>query len=111
MFCPQCRTEYREGFSECADCRVALVAVLPPLAAKAAPPQFVNVFETTDTFALGLATASLDEAEIGYKVDALRTRRAYCIQVAPEDEADARDLVEPLLTADLSLEEDEDPPA
>ncbi|MFC1591355.1 hypothetical protein ACFL43_02405 [Thermodesulfobacteriota bacterium] len=30
MFCPQCRAEYRQGFSSCADCNVALVHELPP---------------------------------------------------------------------------------
>lgn len=30
-FCPKCQTEYREGFSTCADCHVPLVAELPPL--------------------------------------------------------------------------------
>ena len=30
MFCPECSTEYRQGFFECADCRVALVESLPP---------------------------------------------------------------------------------
>lgn len=30
MFCPVCRTEYREGVSECTDCDVALVDNLPP---------------------------------------------------------------------------------
>jgi hypothetical protein len=30
MFCPQCRTEYREGFYTCADCGVSLVSELPP---------------------------------------------------------------------------------
>jgi hypothetical protein len=25
MFCPKCKAEYREGFTECADCNVALV--------------------------------------------------------------------------------------
>jgi len=29
MFCPQCRAEYREGFTECADCNVPLVESLP----------------------------------------------------------------------------------
>ena len=29
MFCPICKTEYRPGFSECADCHVALVENLP----------------------------------------------------------------------------------
>ena len=30
MFCPQCRTEYRKGFTTCADCEIPLVVELPP---------------------------------------------------------------------------------
>lgn len=30
MFCPKCGAEYREGFTECADCRVPLVWDKPP---------------------------------------------------------------------------------
>ena len=29
MFCPGCRSEYREGFYTCADCGVSLVSELP----------------------------------------------------------------------------------
>lgn len=35
MFCPDCRTEYRQGIEQCADCGTHLVAVLEPLP----PPQ------------------------------------------------------------------------
>lgn len=30
MWCPECRNEYKEGITECADCHVALVEELPP---------------------------------------------------------------------------------
>jgi hypothetical protein len=30
MFCPNCRAEYRRGFTRCSDCGVDLVEVLPP---------------------------------------------------------------------------------
>ena len=29
MFCPKCESEYRDGFTECADCRIALVPEVP----------------------------------------------------------------------------------
>ena len=30
MFCPKCKSEYREGFYKCADCGADLVAEQPP---------------------------------------------------------------------------------
>jgi len=30
MFCPECRAEYRSGFTRCSDCDVPLVSTLPP---------------------------------------------------------------------------------
>ena len=30
MFCPQCKAEYRPGFTLCSDCRIDLVEELPP---------------------------------------------------------------------------------
>ncbi len=41
MFCPQCRTEYREGFDTCTDCGVALVSELPP----ELPPEYLEFEE------------------------------------------------------------------
>ena len=32
VYCPKCRAEYREGFTECSDCRVPLIAERPPVA-------------------------------------------------------------------------------
>jgi rubrerythrin len=35
MWCPACKAEYEAGIRECADCRIPLVAELPPEAAEA----------------------------------------------------------------------------
>lgn len=43
MFCPKCRTEYRKGFTTCADCDIPLVAELPP---EPAPPDSENAKES-----------------------------------------------------------------
>jgi hypothetical protein len=40
MFCPQCKTEYRRGFSRCTDCDVDLVHELP--AAALAEMEFID---------------------------------------------------------------------
>ena len=40
--CPRCRSEYREGFARCADCRVPLVDELPPAEPAVARPTRVE---------------------------------------------------------------------
>jgi hypothetical protein len=68
MFCPQCRSEYREGFTRCDNCDRALVAVLPPLPEEGdtSHRELVTVFETGDPGLLALAHSILDEAEVPY---------------------------------------------
>lgn len=46
MFCPKCRTEYREGFTVCADCHLDLVDALP----EAPKPEFVDFKEVLATY-------------------------------------------------------------
>jgi len=68
MFCPQCRAEFRAGFTRCDDCEVALVATLSPLPAVGNPSErdLVTVLETGDPGLLAMAHSILDEAEIPY---------------------------------------------
>jgi len=59
-FCPRCRSEYRDGFTRCADCALDLVPVLPevPLAAG-----WVEVFRGTAVQA-DVAAAAIEAAGI-----------------------------------------------
>jgi hypothetical protein len=55
MFCPECKSEYREGVTECADCGVPLVR---ELAAPEAEPPPVNLEEMV------MVLSSYDEGEV-----------------------------------------------
>jgi hypothetical protein len=72
MYCPQCGVEYRDGFTRCADCQVALVAVLPP---ETAAPQTepVMVFQSADRFAIALAKGSLEDSGIPFWLQGAET--------------------------------------
>lgn len=48
MYCPKCRTEYRDGFTKCADCQIPLVAELTPSPGED-EPAFVDVEEVLST--------------------------------------------------------------
>ena len=49
MFCPNCKTEYREGFTVCADCNIDLVDALP----KEKEPEFIDFKEVLATYNTG----------------------------------------------------------
>jgi hypothetical protein len=63
MFCPNCRTEYIEGITVCADCGAELVASLTP---ESHESELVAVLETRDLAIVALAKSILDEAGIEY---------------------------------------------
>lgn len=65
MFCPRCRSEYREGFDHCADCDTELVMALPP----APRPEYVPFEQVLATFNPGdiaLIKSLLDAEQIRY---------------------------------------------
>jgi len=69
MHCPQCLTEYRDGFKECADCHVALAPGPPPPSVPAEEGHtvdLVTVLETSDAFVVSLAKATLEDAGMEY---------------------------------------------
>jgi hypothetical protein len=69
MFCPKCRTEYREGFYVCADCDSGLVDELPP----EEKPEFIEYAEIMGTYNpadVALIKSILDAEGITYYFNA-----------------------------------------
>ena len=64
MFCPQCRSEYRQGFTHCTDCDVDLVAELPRDDTPHDDPNLVKVYETGDAALIPLIESLLENAKI-----------------------------------------------
>jgi len=65
MYCPECGGEYREGFTECADCGVPLVDT-PPAPVPHPDVNFITVLEATDPALLAMAESLLLEEKIRY---------------------------------------------
>lgn len=67
MFCPECQGEYREGFTECADCGVPLVEKLPEAESDPDPDAgLVALVRTGDPNELAFAEAVLTDANIPF---------------------------------------------
>jgi hypothetical protein len=105
VFCPQCRAEYREGFTECSDCRVPLIAEKP---ATAGDPglELVTVLESGDALVVTSAKTLLEDAGIPFWVlgDEVAPRILgllpwYRIQIGRDHETKAIALLRPLTEA------------
>ena len=115
MYCPQCRVEYGDGFTECADCHVPLSpGTPPPEPAVHSTPLLglVVVLETSDRVQLALAKGLLEDAGIPFfalgqiatlvqDVDPF-LHKVVRVQVPRDREAEARELLEQLFAAETS---------
>jgi len=116
VYCPQCRCEYRDGFTECSDCRVPLLAgTAPHEPVDRFDPtlDLVVVLETNDRIQLAFAKGLLEEAGIPFfilgqiatliqDVDGF-LHKWVRVQVPRDREAEARELVHEVLRAENSL--------
>jgi hypothetical protein len=110
VYCPECRVEYRDGFTECSDCHVPLLAGALP----AEPPdpfdpalELIVVMETNNGLQLAMATGLLDDAKLPFFVLGQIAKlvndvspflnKWVRLQVPRDREAEARELLEPLL--------------
>ena len=65
MYCPNCRSEYRPGFSRCNDCDVELVAKAP-VEAKSEFVDLVEVLSTGDAGQIAIIKSILEAEDIPY---------------------------------------------
>jgi hypothetical protein len=65
MFCPQCKSEYLIGITECVDCRIPLVSVLPS-EPDHSTNGYVRVLATYNAADIAIVKSILDDAEIDY---------------------------------------------
>ena len=100
QFCPQCRAEYREGFLECADCKRSLVAELPPQPKPQPDLELVTVLATGRPALIAVAKSLLEDSGIEYLTQNEGLHNLFPvngfrihIQVRPEDEEEARELL------------------
>ena len=111
MFCPNCKAEYRQGYTVCAECQTPLVDKLPESEEQAeAEPGLepVTVLETGDPADLMVAKSLLEDAGIEFfprgelvqdmfgagRLGGFNTLAGPVeIQVRPEDADEARRLL------------------
>ena len=70
MYCPKCKTEFREGFVECSDCAIPLVENLPPEGPKPIPEyvDFEEIMTSSDPGEIAIIKSILDDHQISYLV-------------------------------------------
>ena len=68
LFCPKCGVEYREGFLECSDCQLPLVAELPPQPKPKPQPELelVTVLATGNPALIAVAKSLLEDSGLEY---------------------------------------------
>lgn len=119
MICPNCNTEYREGFTQCADCDVALVEGEQPEVEEGEPElELVKVYEGGNPAVLTLVESLLRDGEIEFLTRGMALQDLFALGrfgtgvnnvtgpveywVRREDEEDARAIL-----ADLEGEAEE----
>jgi hypothetical protein len=66
MICPNCKAEYREGYTVCADCEVPLVEKLPEDEQPEPEIELVTVFDTGEPADVIVAKSLLEAEGIEY---------------------------------------------
>ena len=108
MVCPECGSEYREGFTQCSDCDIPLVEAMPEEAGEP-DVEIVKVFEATNAAVLPLVESVLLDANIEFMTKSEGLQDVFAlgrfgmgsnnligpatIWVRKDNEAEARELI------------------
>jgi hypothetical protein len=111
MYCPACGVEYRDGFSRCNDCDVALVAGPPPATVRVDERPDALLWQGVDPQALANIRSILSEANIRYSAHQpdtpiffTSTPRAWEIRVFVDDLDRAAKLIADQVESDDDLD-------
>ena len=102
MYCPQCKGEYREGFTQCADCQIPLVEEPPQPESNDTPLDLVEVLSTADPGLIALVKSVLEAEDIPYLAHGEHFSRMHAtipvrFLIAKEDVEEAREVLKDLL--------------
>lgn len=97
MFCPKCKSEYREGFNICADCGIELIEELPS-EADLEYVELITIASTNNLGLIALAKSILDSEGISYFINDVQKYIPGCnqfvpIQVPISDAVNAKELL------------------
>lgn len=67
MYCPECKSEYREGYKVCTDCKIELVKELPDEVINESE-SFTEILHSIQKENLGIIKSILDSENINYKI-------------------------------------------
>lgn len=82
MFCPKCKSEYREGFNICADCGTKLIKELPSekrIETEFEYVELTTIAETNNLGLIALAKSILDSEGIKYYINDMQSYIPGCI--------------------------------
>ena len=94
-WCPQCKAEYQEGFTECKDCKVPLVDQLED-----AKIEFVPFIQSEDKKILDKLAKFFEYSELDCEVTYDEEYEVYTLSIPPEYETDAKKLYQAFYTVE-----------